>query len=74
MTTALDLVEGDLLVLTATTRAVFAMLARHPNYGRIDVEGGEVLSDAGTILIDTAKRLEAVFEKLDGQELASCPA
>ncbi len=71
MTAALDLVEADLLALTATMRATFAMVTKHPNYGKGNEADGEMLSDVGMILCDAADRLAGIYGKLDGQELAS---
>ena len=44
MTTALDLVEDDLVTLAETMRAWFALIASHQNYGRTDANDGEMLS------------------------------
>lgn len=71
MSTALDLVEDDLLTLEATMRATFAMVTKHPNYGKASEADGEMLSDVGMILMATAKRMESIYSKLDGQELAA---
>lgn len=67
MTTALDLVEDDLVTLAATLRAAFALIAGHP--GKTNKEDGAMLSDVGLILTGAARRLEDFYEKLDGQEL-----
>lgn len=70
-TMALDPFGFDLQNAKAALGGALAMLERHPNYGVADESDGEMLCEVGYILLDVRRKIDAIYDALDGLTLAS---
>lgn len=70
-TRTIDIIEQDVMAIRANLKAAFAWLETHRHYGQTDTDDGEMLSDIGTVLLDSSNRLEGIRDKLDSYNMAS---
>lgn len=66
-----DGVDFDITTIRANLLGALTILQRHPHYGKADEADGEMLCEAGTILMDARPKLDVLYDKLDRLEVVS---